>query len=137
MHSKPNTRVGSLNHSDASNELMFKAAHLLAIFKWRWQCLPDHSADAPCEQILKAPQPISDHYHENGSGELGNTLETPTGSVAVVIFRCQFPASPLLFWRLENVSDKMSRVTSIDPSLFKGVSFPLLLSYLPFMTSQG
>ncbi len=32
---------------------------------------------------------------------------------------------------------KMSRVTSIDPSLFMVFPIPLLLSFLPFMTSHG
>ena len=39
--------------------------------------------------------------------------------------------------KIDKVAEKMSRVTSIDLSLFKGFPFPLLLSPLPFMTSHG
>ena len=39
--------------------------------------------------------------------------------------------------RLDKVEEIMSRVTSIDPSLFKGFSFSLLFSSRPFMTSHG
>ena len=39
--------------------------------------------------------------------------------------------------KLSKLFKKMSRVTSIDPFLFKGFLFSLLLSYLPFMTSHG
>ena len=51
-------------------------------------------------------------------------------------FNTTWALSPYRFCKLE-VSEKMSRVTSIDLSLFKGFPFPLLFSSLHFMTSHG